>query len=395
VPRAPARSPLADALERIARSSQGRRVAFGGVALAIAGWVIVATHGLTLSVAPESMRPSPDPVAATRARLEDELGFSLMPLLLCVDPALPEAAVVEAEAVLRAEGHLVISVGARSADTLGRRAGVAAFHQRTVGWFEGVQADMEALGFSVAPFMPALRETRQRLAAPAPLAKGVPGSGEIELGGRRFRTVLSYPAPRVLQSAGFARLQARVQDLLGDRGAVYGTPVLLAALRDMLRHDLLQAAGLTMVLAFGLVLSMARSIRAGVLALLPTFCGFSVTMAVMAGFDLPLTIGNFVAIPFLLGIGVDDGVHLVARLRRAGGAGAGATGQAVVRTSVTTMLAFGSLVTAQSPGLASMGWIIALGVWCCLLASLLILPALWPTLTKAPPGSAAAEQSQP
>ena len=50
---------------------------------------------------------------------------------------------------------------------------------------------------------------------------------------------------------------------------------------------------------------------------------------------------------------------------------------AVVRTSITTMLAFGSLTTAASPGLGSLGWIVAVGVAVCLLTSLLVLPPLW------------------
>ena len=83
----------------------------------------------------------------------------------------------------------------------------------------------------------------------------------------------------------------------------------------------------------------------------------------------------FVAIPFLLGIGVDDGVHLVARLRE--GSGIAETGDAVVRTSVTTILGFGSLLFAATPGLSSLGFIAALGVSCCLCTSLLVLVPLW------------------
>ena len=63
---------------------------------------------------------------------------------------------------------------------------------------------------------------------------------------------------------------------------------------------------------------------------------------------LPFTVVNVMGLPMILGIGIDDGVHLVHRwvaegqgnLRRV----FASTGKAVLLTSLTTMLGFGSLV---------------------------------------------------
>jgi predicted RND superfamily exporter protein len=84
---------------------------------------------------------------------------------------------------------------------------------------------------------------------------------------------------------------------------------------------------------------------------------------------------NFVALPMLVGIGVDNGIHLVARRRDLPGLG-GPTGIAIWRCAVTTLLGFGSLVTAATPGLASLGWISSIGMTTCLAASLLVLPPM-------------------
>jgi predicted RND superfamily exporter protein len=54
-----------------------------------------------------------------------------------------------------------------------------------------------------------------------------------------------------------------------------------------------------------------------------------------------------------------------------------ATFVAVLLTSVTTMVGFGSLVLAQHQGLRSLGQVLTLGVLCCLVSSTTLLPALF------------------
>jgi hypothetical protein len=84
--------------------------------------------------------------------------------------------------------------------------------------------------------------------------------------------------------------------------------------------------------------------------------------------------------PVMLGIGIDDGLHVAHGVRREPGAGvAGAVrgaGRAMVLTTLTTCAGFGSLGLSQIPGLRRGGLLIAAGVAACLLATLLVLPAL-------------------
>jgi predicted RND superfamily exporter protein len=84
------------------------------------------------------------------------------------------------------------------------------------------------------------------------------------------------------------------------------------------------------------------------------------------------------ALPVILGIAVDDGVHLVHRFLDEGGdlertlAGGG---RAVVLTSLTTLAAFGALVPTAHRGLASFAQVAVIGVGCALVLSLFVLPA--------------------
>ena len=86
------------------------------------------------------------------------------------------------------------------------------------------------------------------------------------------------------------------------------------------------------------------------------------------------------ALPLIIGIGIDDGVHLIHRYHYEGKDAIftvfSSTGKAIIITSLTTMLAFGSLIFAIYRGFGSLGSALFLGVGTCLLASLFILPAL-------------------
>jgi uncharacterized protein len=97
-----------------------------------------------------------------------------------------------------------------------------------------------------------------------------------------------------------------------------------------------------------------------------------------------------VAMPLLIGICVDYGIFLVsiARSVRGGGGVAGpaasqrlaaAFGTAVyalVMCAATTVLGFGSLVTASVPAVRSLGFVVGVGVLGCLYGTLFILAPL-------------------
>ena len=85
-----------------------------------------------------------------------------------------------------------------------------------------------------------------------------------------------------------------------------------------------------------------------------------------------------IVLPLIVGIGIDDGVHVVHDwIRQPGRYQLGnSTATAIVITSATTMIGFGSLMLAQHQGLRSLGQVLTLGVATCMLASLLLLPAV-------------------
>ena len=124
-----------------------------------------------------------------------------------------------------------------------------------------------------------------------------------------------------------------------------------------------------------------RRVTDALLAVLPLGLGMIWTAGLMWLWDVQFNLANMVAAPLIIGIGVENGIHLVHRFRvgrdvSVAGLIAGSTGQAVVLFSLTTMVGFGSLMVAQYYGIFSMGLLLTLAVGSVLLASIVILPLL-------------------
>ena len=97
--------------------------------------------------------------------------------------------------------------------------------------------------------------------------------------------------------------------------------------------------------------------------------------------DVKLNFLNFAALPITFGIGVDYAVNVVQRYRADGSrdilAALRTTGGAVVLCSLTTMLGYLALLGSHNRAIRSLGLIAVVGEVSCLLAAVIVLPALW------------------
>ncbi len=123
-----------------------------------------------------------------------------------------------------------------------------------------------------------------------------------------------------------------------------------------------------------------RNVRTVFFVLLPVLVGSIWTVGVMELIGLRLNMANLVILPLILGIGVVNGIHITHRYREEEDKNASvlgkSTGQAVLLSSLTTMIGFGSMMVADHYGVFSLGLVLTLGVFCCLIASVTFLPAL-------------------
>jgi len=103
------------------------------------------------------------------------------------------------------------------------------------------------------------------------------------------------------------------------------------------------------------------------------------TAATMVVLSIPLNVANVIVLPLLLGMGVDNGLHVVGRYRESHSVRdvyRSTTPRAVVVSVLTTLLSFVALAFADHRGMASMGQLLAIAIGFLLVSTLFVLPAL-------------------
>jgi predicted RND superfamily exporter protein len=146
-----------------------------------------------------------------------------------------------------------------------------------------------------------------------------------------------------------------------------------------------------MVVTVGVCLWLAFRQWTEVMLSFATF-GFSLLLllAVMGLAGWSWNLMNLVALPLLLGTGVDYTIHIQLALRRHGGDALTmrrVTGRAVFLCAATTAVGFGSNALSSNSGLASLGLVCSAGIAIVYLSSTFLLPAWWVLLRSdsAPP----------
>jgi predicted RND superfamily exporter protein len=171
-----------------------------------------------------------------------------------------------------------------------------------------------------------------------------------------------------------------VEDMESVSERVTGMPPLFTALIKIFGRDGRNAVLLTLVLVFILLMVDFQSPRYALMAMIPLAFGMLWMLGFMHIFGMKINIVNIIGLPLIVGIGIDDGVHIMHRWQHEGKDKIrtvfSSTGKAIFLTSLTTMFAFGSLVFSIFRGWASFGAALFLGVGACFLTTTFILPGI-------------------
>ncbi|MFC1495959.1 RND family transporter [Candidatus Margulisiibacteriota bacterium] len=135
---------------------------------------------------------------------------------------------------------------------------------------------------------------------------------------------------------------------------------------------------LTVVFIYLILLFDFRSIKYATFAMLPMFMSLALVLGIMGWFNIPFNFVNIIALPMIIGIGVDDGVHLIHRYRieKKLSPAIKSTGRAITLSTITTMAAFGTLMLAKYRGFASFALLLTMGIGLAYIVTILLLPAL-------------------
>jgi len=180
------------------------------------------------------------------------------------------------------------------------------------------------------------------------------------------------------------QLQRFVRDLESVDQQITGHPIQTFYASRQMQQSYIHAAIYSLILVMIVLMLDFRSLRLMLLALVPMGLGVLQLFGILGMLDIPLNPANMIVLPLILGIGIDDGVHVVHDYRRQTGRYklSRSTATAVLITSATTMVGFGTMMLANHQGLRSLGQVLTIGVFCCLGTSIVILPALLVLITR-------------
>ena len=140
-----------------------------------------------------------------------------------------------------------------------------------------------------------------------------------------------------------------------------------------------QATATATVLIIVLLVVILRRLADAALVLAPVALAAVLSLATTTIFGIPFNFANVIALPLLVALGVDFGIHLILRYRETGSV-AGllrtSTPRAVFYSGLTTMCSFGSLIVSDHRGTASMGYLLLISLTLALFCALIVLPAL-------------------
>jgi predicted RND superfamily exporter protein len=196
--------------------------------------------------------------------------------------------------------------------------------------------------------------------------------------------VAVHPVGNPFARPVYERARAEVERRAKSVGAmpceVAGAPVVNARLTNLLEHDWPRVMGAALGVVVIVLSLTSGGVRRGLVALVPLACGIIWTAGLLGFAGVAVSIMSIGVAPLVLGIGVDDGVHMLMARRRRGGRTEQVfadTGVAVVATTVTTVAAFAAFCFSATPALVQFGWQATVGLTFCLFGSLFVLPVVW------------------
>jgi len=248
---------------------------------------------------------------------------------------------------------------------------------------------LKANGFRIAPFQAAIDRLRE-LARQGPqpltleradqfLPRGLLDNSIRKTGENEYLAAIAfYPrdpdATDVIPDSTLHAWQQKFGDFAQFSFNKVNRDLQAQILHDSRRAMLLTTGGITLI-----VFLIFRSVRITLLVLSPIVFAIVVTFGVLVLFGHQFSFMAITALPLIVGIGIDNGIHLVQRYLQNEVSIvdiAKASGPALIQSSLTTLIGFGALLVSSFQPLAEMGLVTSIGVALALGAALWMVPAI-------------------
>jgi len=209
-----------------------------------------------------------------------------------------------------------------------------------------------------------------------------PGTIPVELSRRWVSPEQKYlieifPIENLADSQAIKRFVDQIQPVFPQ---VIGTPIVNIEAGNAVVEAFQQAFISALIVIILVLLLLFRNLRDTVLTITPLLMAALLTAATSILLNISLNFANIIALPLLLGIGVDSAIHIIHRVRSAppkdGRLLATSSARAVLVSAITTIFCIGNLAFSPHLGTASMGKLLTIGISMTLICTLLVLPSL-------------------
>ena len=229
---------------------------------------------------------------------------------------------------------------------------------------------LESLPIALTSIRNAVKATTLTLSQlPQDLRKrwiGKDGSYRIEI----------FPKEKISEKAALQRFVSDVQSVRSD---ATGAPVIMLEAGNVVVRAFQQAFIAALIIIIAILILKFRNIIDPLFVILPLAFAGVFTVAAMVLLNIPFNFANIIALPLLFGLGVDNGIHMVHRIHKTNPKNEAilttSTARGIFFSGLTTVFSFGSLAFMPHTGMATMGAVLAIGVFLNMICTLIILPA--------------------
>ena len=176
-----------------------------------------------------------------------------------------------------------------------------------------------------------------------------------------------------------ANMKEFVEQIKGVDNAVSGLPIANEAGGDAVVKAFLQAFGGAFTAITLLLWAIYRRFSHMAIVIAPLMLAALLTGAMNVLLDNPFNFANVIALPLLLGMGIDSSILIMHRLHFNKNEDENllhsSTTRGIIFSSITTLCSFSSLSFTHHQGMASMGLLLSIGLFFTVICSLIVLPA--------------------
>ena len=165
-----------------------------------------------------------------------------------------------------------------------------------------------------------------------------------------------------------------------------GMPTIFNEITQLVTEDIINISIFCFAIVLIVAVALFRKIKLAVLTVTPLLMTLYTTLGLLPMLNVEINIFSVAAFPLIIGIGIDSSIHLIHRLKEQGedstAQRAMHTGKAIILTGLTTIIGFGSLGAINHPGMANLGFAVAIGIAVSMIYTLVIIPAGYELLSR-------------